>query len=509
MMKSIVRILMPGHSISADGIGLPTGGAEITAVQLVKNEEGGFRTGDFYRVSGVIRPVDPQGYDIQFQAGFPVEWNGRILQYGGGGLDGTVAPIEWVSLGQSLFGPSQLSKGYISVYCDSGHQADPENYWNAGWALNQEAYENYAFKAFKKVRDVIVALTREMYGETPEHVYFAGGSNGGREAMKMAQCFPQDYDGILCLYPVLDYIGKVVKDWQLGKLLRRLGDDAVLSLKEYNEKVQQVILHICDGLDGAEDGIISDLQGAHGKRAEVLAALEKTLNPAQLAFLREMSADSTLSLGYGDSTFPGYAVFEGAPAVDSKTNWYAADHGSVIGAESILRHMVLRDRDTDLDRFIPEEHLPELQAASRLLDAYSADLDAFRQRGGRLILLHGCTDSLVPVESSIRYYKRLLARYGKEALDSFVQFYTVPGFGHGMGDMFTMDTDLVAALDGWVSRGERPEALIAADANDQVSHRTRPVYPYPAWPVYDGVGDMNSAASFHPAHAKEDMNHDC
>ena len=77
--------------------------------------------------------------------------------------------------------------------------------------------------------------------------------------------------------------------------LRRLGDDAVLSLKEYNEKVQQVILHICDGLDGAEDGIISDLQGAHGKRAEVLAALEKTLNPAQLAFLREMSADSTLS----------------------------------------------------------------------------------------------------------------------------------------------------------------------------------------------------------------------
>mgnify|MGYP002587320119 FL=1 len=295
MMKSIVRILMPGHSISADGIGLPTGGAEITAVQLVKNEEGGFRTGDFSRVSGVIRPVDPQGYDIQFQAGFPVEWNGRILQYGGGGLDGTVAPIEWVSLGQSLFGPSQLSKGYISVYCDSGHQADPENYWNAGWALNQEAYENYAFKAFKKVRDVIVALTREMYGETPEHVYFAGGSNGGREAMKMAQCFPQDYDGILCLYPVLDYIGKVVKDWQLGKLLRRLGDDAVLSLKEYNEKVQQVILHICDGLDGAEDGIISDLQGAHGKRAEVLAALEKTLNPAQLAFLREMSADSTLS----------------------------------------------------------------------------------------------------------------------------------------------------------------------------------------------------------------------
>ena len=78
MMKSIVRILMPGHSISADGIGLPTGGAEITAVQLVKNEEGGFRTGDFYRVSGVIRPVDPQGYDIQFQAGFPVEWNGIL-----------------------------------------------------------------------------------------------------------------------------------------------------------------------------------------------------------------------------------------------------------------------------------------------------------------------------------------------------------------------------------------------------------------------------------------------
>ena len=138
-----------------------------------------------------------------------------------------------------------------------------------------------------------------------------------------------------------------------------------------------------------------------------------------------------------------------------------------------------------------------LQAASCLIDAYSPNLDGFKARGGKLLLLHGMTDSLVPVESTIRYYKALRARYG-EALDDITRFYIVPSYGHGMGEMFTMDADLIDALDKWVCAGEAPEVIIATDANDQVNHRARPLYHWPAFPVYNGTGDVNDAASFHP-----------
>ena len=60
-----------------------------------------------------------------------------------------------------------------------------------------------------------------------------------------------------------------------------------------------------------------------------------------------------------------------------------------------------------------------------------------------------------------------------------------------------MDTDLIAVLDAWVCAGEAPDTILASDANDQLNHRSRPLYQYPAYPVYNGEGDINKAESFH------------
>mgnify|MGYP002078174975 FL=1 len=41
---------------------------------------------EFCKVIGRIEPSDPKAPPIRFQVNLPVEWNGRSLQYGGGGF---------------------------------------------------------------------------------------------------------------------------------------------------------------------------------------------------------------------------------------------------------------------------------------------------------------------------------------------------------------------------------------------------------------------------------------
>lgn len=502
-MRTLVNPIPVGFELPASAIGLPTTGCTITDVQLVKNEENGFRTGDFYRVSGAVHPADPNAYDINFQAGFPVQWNGRLLQYGGGGLDGNVAPIEWVSVGQSFFGPSQLSKGYISLYGDSGHTQPAEDPNSCRWMLNREARENYAYKAFKKLKDVAVCLAEYLYGGKPERVYFAGGSNGGREALKVIQNFPEDYDGAVCLYPVVNYVLKFYKDTLIGNKLRQLGEKAWMSAGQY-AGVQKLIIGMLDGLDGAEDGLVSDFEGARSREPEVLEALCGILTPEQLAFMKYAAEDFAFpfAMSGGAARMPGYHPFQGAPMIDKYTNWFgpapdARENFSVDAGYELLRCLIMGDPEYNVADFDPIREKERVLAASRLMDAGADDLDAFKARGGKLILVHGLTDSLIPVQSSIDYYNKLRAHYG-EGLSDFLRFYTVPGYGHGMGEMFWLDADLIAVLDAWVCEGKSPDVLVVSDANDQVNRRTRPLYQYPAYPVYNGEGDINLAGSFHP-----------
>ncbi len=45
---------------------------------------------EFCKVLGHIDPTDPNAPPIRFQVNLPVEWNGRSLQYGGGGFNGVL-----------------------------------------------------------------------------------------------------------------------------------------------------------------------------------------------------------------------------------------------------------------------------------------------------------------------------------------------------------------------------------------------------------------------------------
>ncbi len=80
--------------IAASEIGLPTSGATITSAQTQTVPADPPRqqvaTREYCKVLGAIAPVDPKAPPINFQVNLPAQWNGKAVQYGGGGSNGVL-----------------------------------------------------------------------------------------------------------------------------------------------------------------------------------------------------------------------------------------------------------------------------------------------------------------------------------------------------------------------------------------------------------------------------------
>src|SRR5690606_36942748 len=73
------------------------------------------------------------------------------------------------------------------------------------WALNDEAIKNLGYMQMKKTRDAAMVIMERVYGEKPRFNYYIGSSQGGREALTVAQRYPADYDGIIADVPILGF----------------------------------------------------------------------------------------------------------------------------------------------------------------------------------------------------------------------------------------------------------------------------------------------------------------
>jgi feruloyl esterase len=144
-----------------------------------------------------------------------------------------------------------------------------------------------------------------------------------------------------------------------------------------------------------------------------------------------------------------------------------------------------------------------IDAKGGQLNASDPNLDAFRRRGGKLLMYHGWSDGLIPAQNSIDYFEAVLAREqassrtaALERLQNDVRLFMVPGMGHCRGGRGANQFDALAALERWVERGEAPTTIEARGSTATGESLTRKLCPYPLVARYDGRGDANRAASF-------------
>ena len=132
--------------IPAAKIGLPSGEAVLGSAEAVPAAArsvgaGGIvtpATPEFCKVIGTIAPIDLAAPVITFELNLPTAWNGKALQFGGGGFNGTLVTGLGPAADAPPGAPTPLAEGYLTFGTDSGHQASslPEP---QAFALNDEA----------------------------------------------------------------------------------------------------------------------------------------------------------------------------------------------------------------------------------------------------------------------------------------------------------------------------------------------------------------------------------
>jgi Tannase and feruloyl esterase len=138
-----------------------------------------------------------------------------------------------------------------------------------------------------------------------------------------------------------------------------------------------------------------------------------------------------------------------------------------------------------------------------LLNAVDPDLQAFKKRGGKLLLSHGWNDSTVAPMATVNYYQSVVAKMGSKSAADFMRLYMAPGMRHcgGGPGPNAFGQPMMAALQHWVEDGVAPGAIIATKYktdDDPASGviRTRPLCPYPQVARYKGTGSTDEAANF-------------
>ena len=509
MAEETCRITLP-FEVSAEDIGLPTGGAVIDQAYFVRAGEKtcptpgpaymtGYARADHFCLYGVIHPVDPEAQDIHFVIGLPVRWNGKAMQTGGGGLDGYVPPVSGIGMPTDMPGEMDaIGRGYAVFGSDSGHMfPNPMAAVECSWGLNEEMQENFGWKALKKLHDVAVKVIEAWYGKRPEKVYFFGGSNGGREGFKILQCSPKDYDGAIIAMPVIQFLTQMIADVEKVKILDRLGPDAYISAEEA-QRVMRTITDILDGEDGLRDGIVSCRKPTPAQQEKIRQALLTFLTEKQLAFLEALSKDYALPypVNGGSGVSSGFQVLMGAdPRAQIDCGKHEKDSYVSAVSKNMVSCFILKDPQADPTKLDVEKDREAIERAAEIIQADNPDLDGFFAEGGKIILVQGNLDPLVPMNGTIRYVEALEKRYGS-ALKEHLAFYLVPGYGHGDGGPFRLYAPLMEYLENWVERDQRPDVILATDTNQETFGRTRPLYEYPYVPVYSGEGDPDRAEHF-------------
>jgi hypothetical protein len=460
---------------------------------------------DFCRVQGLIKPsVDS---DIKFEVWLPPEsaWNGKYGAIGNGGFAGSMIlpSMEW-----------RLREGYAVSGTDTGHPGGP---LDAAWALGHpEKISDFGWRAIHETAEASKAVIAAYYGKAASHAYFAGCSDGGREALMAAQRFPKDFDGIVAGAPANYWTNLLTNAAATMRALNQPGawlspDDLAL--------VSEAAQRVCSSADGYLDD-----PGSCRFDPSTLACKagqnERCLSEAQLAGLKAIYAGTKDA--DGKLINPGYPV-GGEAGPTAWSLWITGTEpkrnaGSLMNgfASGYFSNMVYGNSSWGPSEGTLAADWAAAQKTAEALDAANPDLSAFKAVGGKLIQYHGWSDAAIPAQSSIDYYKAVAAKMGgvKET-DSFYRLFLAPGMMHcglgpgpsAVGGVFGPPSpdhdpkhDVLAALARWVEKGEAPETVIATSYQDDDPTKPivaqRPWCPYPAVARFSGKGEHSNAANF-------------
>jgi pimeloyl-ACP methyl ester carboxylesterase len=453
-------------------------------------------TPKYCRVSGVISP------EVAFEVSLPEKWNGRYYMIGNGGHAGEAL----TDAGRTSQRDTALRLGFAFGQTNTGHYSAQEPGGTFVLGNPQKAID-YAYRAVHVTATTAKDIAAKFYAKKVERSYWNSCSNGGRQGLLEAQRYPEDFDGVVANAPWVDQTG-----FTIGAMWNQKAVTAAPLTAEKIALLGNAVMARCDRIDGVTDGVIDDPRRCNfNARRDVPVCATGTDLPTCLT---SAQADTVMKIyggpqGNGKTLFPGFMPGSEAAVTaaggTSSSPWMGmivpaqpnAKPADFSLAEGTMRYLALTPPQPGYDTatFNYDRDVSLLDAWGKKANATSTDLNAFRKRGGKLLITYGWADQILQPLMGVQYYEKLQARYGK-GTNAFARLFMVPGMTHCSGGNGTDTFDPVTAIVNWVEKGKAPETLPASRVVAGKVVRTRPLCPYPQVARYKGTGSIDEAANF-------------
>ncbi|GAA6038591.1 hypothetical protein JCM8097_009436 [Rhodosporidiobolus ruineniae] len=451
---------------------------------------------------------------VQFEVWLPKvdEWSGRFAMVGNGGDSGGVNfPDMGIPLSKYKFAVASTDTGHWGI---SGNGT-----FAAG---NPESQIDFGSRAVHLTTVYSKKIVEAYYGHPHKHAYWLGCSSGGKQGLKEAQLYPDEYDGIMAGAAAQYWSRLLAQIYRLNIYVNGVNSSGYLSRADY-DTIHAAVLAQCDDLDGVTDNVLTDPTQCRPNLTPLLcsqpnANTSTCLTEAKVATMQTIWAQ----YGWQNGTilYPGQEVgseglsafsVTGAPYTLAPDYYrYQVQNETAIGNFSVAS-------ESDFEKLI-QEALDINPGGSSATDP---DIGDYLRRG-KLITFHGWADTIIPSRSSLLYYNQVHAALGHKDLSDSYRLFMVPGMGHcsagpgpwnfgfhsqrplslggkGQSSDFDAKHDMVLALIDWVEKGVAPDVIIGAKYNEDDKREgvkfERKLCPHPKQGVYVG-GDPNSADSF-------------
>jgi len=419
--------------------------------------------GAFCRVEGTIAP------EIGFEVNLPVEgWQQRYLQTGCGGLCGMLSThLDHAG----TCAPAQQA-GLVVASDDMGHRG-----MAADFGTDPQKRIDFAYRGNHLTALAAKALIKAFYGQAPKFSYFAGCSDGGREALVEAERYPDDFNGITAGAPALNFQvqNSFYHAWQT---VSNTGPDGrAILVADRLPILHKAVLAAC----GDAEGLVEDPRACHFDPATIQCKGSDTS-----ACLTEAEVTTARRFYQGPTDAAGQHFTIGGPQYGSELSWAGVyvprgpdepifSRMIASGSSQFVIFPEVSAAEGDVAHFaFTQAHFAQLKALHPLYDGGDTDLARFDKAGGKLILWHGWSDPHISPINTIAYYQGVAAKLGKDETTGFARLFLFPGLYHcGGGDGYTQ-FDMLSAIIDWVENRKAPDTIIAAQVAPAPEHRGPP-----------------------------------
>jgi hypothetical protein len=443
---------------------------------------------------------------LDMEVVIPDNWSGRMLHQGGAGFDGTIPSAitkNFFDGSISAVNVAVTQKGAIYTASNGGNRAsDPAqaapSVWAGGTADGLTSGDDYAYRALGTTIGFAKSLATIFYSAAPKWTYFNGCSEGGREAYIVAERWPGEYSGIVQGCETMDMTALAS-----GLLnVASKGGAAALSADQYTDAYTRAVA-LCDRDDGLVDGYLTNparcnLDPAVLQCGNPLANFLPwlCLSAAQVATLQSLLSDLKLSTGalaYSKYAWSNFGGFLGAAGFGG---------GGLGGGFALLATndplwivpIFGKQATFDLNRDYPIIHDGLVRRGA---EHDKAAIAGFVASGKKLLAWNDSGDPLVSASDHARNHAAMtdIAKtLGLGDPRANTRLFMVPASDHGAGGDFS-SVDWLSAIVEWVE-SNKPPVQLTYSFTAGFTARTLPVCEYPAYPRYNGSGNVNSASSF-------------